>query len=249
MMIVFGLLMLVCGCAGKSMLAWDGSYKALKDLPGAIQESDRIIATAQIDLTTAQGHYPARAALILQKPAYLRLEILPIIGPPDFFLTANPDKMKIFIPSQGEIYSGKPSAENLAHFLPWALDVEEMVMILSCSYPNLMDRNVLRESSDEGNLLRLDIQSPSGDSMKVWIEKNGRMTKLIRSAPDDREIYQVAYEDYPQGALLAGKITIRMGDHITSVSVRYSNMKIEKATDMSVFELPIPSEIKIIKLD
>ena len=106
--------------------------KSLEILSRTIHETDRIVATAQIDLMTAQGHYPVRAALILQKPSYLRLEMLPVIGTPDFFLTATPDDMRIFIPSQGEFYSGKPSAENLARFLPWALNIEDIVMILSC---------------------------------------------------------------------------------------------------------------------
>jgi hypothetical protein len=77
------------------------------------------VATAEIDLKTEQGHYPVRAALIMQKPSYLRLEILPVIGTPDLYLAATPDHLQIFIPSREEFYSGKPSAENLARFLPW----------------------------------------------------------------------------------------------------------------------------------
>ena len=75
---------------------------APKNIPIAIQETDRIVATAQIELTTAEGRYPLRAALILQRPSYLRLEMLPVIGTPDLFLTATPDEMRIFIPSLGE---------------------------------------------------------------------------------------------------------------------------------------------------
>jgi hypothetical protein len=40
-----------------------------------------------------------------------------------------------------------------------------------------------------------------------------------------------------------------MADGITSISVKYSELKIEKAADLSVFELPVPAGVKLILLD
>ncbi|MDP2854355.1 MAG: DUF4292 domain-containing protein [Smithellaceae bacterium] len=240
------LVMLVCGCAGKTA---GMPPKSLEIISRTIHETDRIVATAQIDLMTAQGYFPVRAALVLQKPSYLRLEMLPLIGTPDFFLTATPDDMRIFIPSRGEFYSGKPSAENLARFLTFALNIADMVMILSGSYPPLAKQNLLYMSYEEADLLRVDMKTPLGPSQTIWMEKNGRIARLVRHDSDGREIYQVQYEDYtPQGPL-AEKITIKWTDNVTSVSVKYSDLRIEKATDLSVFELPVPAEIKIIKMN
>jgi hypothetical protein len=243
------LLMLACGCAGKIVRESGMPPKSSEIISRTIPETDRIIATAQIDLMTAQGHYPVRAALILQKPSYLRLEMLPVIGTPDFFLTAAPGDMRIFIPSQGEFYSGKPSAGNLARFLPWAFDIEDIVMIFSSTYPSLAIKDVSFESDMEGDMLRVDMSTASGPSQTIWMGKNGRMARLIRRGSDGREIYQVQYEDYAPGSLLAEKITIQWADNVTSVSLKYSDLKVEKATDLSVFELPVPAGIKIIKLD
>jgi hypothetical protein len=246
MVIFLWLLMLACGCAGKTA---GMPPKYLEIIPRTIHETDRIVATAQIDLTTAQGHFPVRAALVLQKPSYLRLEMLPLIGTPDFFLTATPDDMRIFIPSRGEFYSGKPSAENLARFLTFALNIADMVMILSGSYPSLAEQNLSYASYEGADLLRVDMKTSSGPSQTIWMGKNGRIARLVRHDSDGREIYQVQYEDYaPQGSL-AEKITIKWTDNVTSVSVKYSDLKIEKATDLSVFELPVPAEIKIIKMN
>ncbi len=246
MVVFLWLLMLACGCAWKTAGI---PPKSLEIISQTIHETDRIVATAQIDLMTAQGHFPVRAALVLQKPSYLRLEMLPLIGTPYFFLTATPDDMRIFIPSRGEFYSGKPSAENLARFLTFALNIADMVMIFSGSYPPLAEQNLSYASYEEADLLRVDMKTPSGLSQTIWMEKNGRIARLVRHDSDGREIYQVHYEDYAPQGHLAEKITIQWTDNVTSVSVKYSDLKIEKATDLSVFELPVPAEIKIIKMN
>jgi outer membrane lipoprotein-sorting protein len=248
-LIVLLLSALICGCAGKTVIETGLPPKSLEILSQTIHETDTIVATAQIDLTTAQGHYPVRAALILQKPSCLRLEMLPVIGTPDFILTATPDDMRVYIPSQGEFYSGKPSAENLERFLSWALNIEDIVMIFSGAYPPLAGKNISYESYAEGDLLRVDMKTSSGLSQMIWMDQNGRMAKFTRNASAGREIYQVQYEDYETGSPLAGRITIKMADHVTSISVKYTDVKIEKAMDSSVFELPVPAGIKIIKLD
>jgi len=240
---------LTCGCAGNAVVEAGKPPDSLEIISRMIQKTDRIVATAQVDLMTVQGHYPVNAAMILQKPSYLRMEILPVIGTPDFFLTATPEDLRVYIPSQGEFYSGKPSAENLGRFLSWAMNIEDMVMIFSGAYPPLAGENISYESDVEGHLLRVDMKTSSGYSQMIWMAQNGRIVKLVRNGSDGREIYSVQYEDYEPGSPLAGRITIKMADNVTSISVRFTDMKKEQATDLSIFELPIPVGSKIIKLD
>ncbi len=249
--LLFVLPVLICGCAaGKHGFSPFGlPEKSLTVVAPAIQETDRIVATAEIDLKTEQGHYPVRAALIVQKPSYLRLEILPVIGTPDLYLSATPDRLQIFIPSRDEFYSGKPSAENLARFLPWGFNVDDIVMILSCDFPTPEGKASSRASDQETGLTRFDQKTPSGFSQTFWFDKNGRVEKLIRHAADGREIFQVRYDDYVSGSSLARKITIIQADHMTRILVRYTDLKIVKATDLTVFELPVPSDIQKISLD
>lgn len=239
---------LTCGCAGHVMVAASKPPDSLQTLSRMIQETDRIIATAQIDLMTVQGHYPVRAALILQKPSYFRMEMLPVIGTPDFFLTSKPDDLRVYIPSRNEFYSGKPSAENLGRFLSWAMNVEDMVMIFSGAHPLLTGENLSYESYAEGHLLRVEMKT-SSCSQVIWIGQDGKIVKLVRNGSDGRETYSVQYEDYEPGSPLAGKITVKMADDVTSISVRFTDVKKEKATDLSIFELPVPAGIKTIHLD
>jgi outer membrane lipoprotein-sorting protein len=75
------------------------------------------------------------------------------------------------------------------------------------------------------------------------------LSKYIRNDESGKEIYQVQYEDYEQESIIAGKITIKMADGVNSISVKYSGLKIETASDLSIFELPVPEGTKIIFLD
>lgn len=251
LMILFAATILFCsgGCVPKAALRPANPPKALEMVSPAHAAKERITALAQIDLVTSRGHYPIKAVMVLQRPSYLRLEMLPVIGTPDFFLAVSPDEMNIFIPSQNEFYSGKPTAENLARFLPWSFTLEEIVMILSSTYPPLDEPNVSYESHLDDALLRVDMKAPAGPSQTIWMTKNEKMAKLIRYDALGKEIYQAVFDDYASGTAFAEKIVIQWADNITSVSVKYSDLKIEKNVDLSIFKLTAPPGSKTIHLD
>ena len=241
---------LICGCLQRTITNSDvPSEKQLAAISGAVTQDKTLSALAQIDLVTKQGYQPVMLALVIKKPSYLRLELLPVIGTPDFLLAATPAAMSIFIPSRGEYYRGKPTSSNLAKFLPWDFNIEDMVMIFSGTYPSLPEKEVSSQSYREGNFLRIETKAKSGISQTIWIGEKNRLSKYIRNDEFGKEIYQVQYEDYEQESIISGKITIKMADGITSISVKYSGLKIETSEELSIFELPAPEGIKIIFLD
>jgi hypothetical protein len=177
------------------------------------------------------------------------LELLPVIGTPNFFLVASPEKMSIFIPSKGEFYYGLPSQANLAKFLPWQFNIEDIVMIFTGTYPSLKEKVISYQSYYEKNFLRIEMTAQSGCSQIIWVGENNRLLKLVRNDEYGKEIYNVKYDHYEPQSSIAGEITISMADGITSLSIKYSDLKIEKATDLSIFDLPIPANVKTILLD
>jgi hypothetical protein len=250
--IIFLLLLAVLagGCVRQTVTYPDfPSEKVLAAISGAVAEDDIVSATAQIDLATIHGYQPAKAALIIKKPSYLRLELLPVIGTPDFFLAASPEKMSIFIPSKGEFYFGLPSQANLIKFFPWQFSIEDIVMIFSGTYPSLKEKVIAYQSYREKNFMRIEMKALSGYSQIIWVGENNRLLKLVRNDEQGKEIYNVKYDHYENHSPIAGDITINMADGITSLSIKYSDLKIEKATDLSIFDLPIPANVKTIPLD
>jgi outer membrane lipoprotein-sorting protein len=244
------LAVLASGCIQQTVIHNDSTpEKILSAISNAVAEDDILSAMAQIDLVTLRGYQPARAAVIIKKPSYLRLELIPVIGTPDLFLVASPEKMSIFIPSRGEFYRGQPTQNNLAKFLPWQFNIEDLVMIFSGTYPALKEKVITYESYQENNFLRIEMKAQSGCSQIIWMGENNRLRKLVRNDEYGKEMYHVEYDRYGTHGSIAGEISISMADGITSLSIKYSDLKIEKATDLSIFDLPIPVNVKTILLD
>jgi hypothetical protein len=224
-----------------------GEFKTL--VFGSIKEDEIFSALAQIDVVTHNGYYPVKAALIIKRPSYLRMELLPIIGVPDFFLTASPEMMKIFIPSKGEFYSGRPTVSNLKKFLPWPMEIEDVIMIFTGTYPSLKEDDISYQRRREDNLVRVEMNAPSGSSQIIWVGENNKLLKLVRKDETGEELYNVKYiydddlTDFPK------KIKINIADETISLSVKYSDVKVEKAADLSVFDLAIPANVKEIILE
>jgi hypothetical protein len=238
-----------CGCIKQTILPPDSSTtKILSSISGAVSEADMLTAMAQIDLVTSRGYYPVRAILIIKKPSYMRLELLPPIGPPDFFLTVTPKEMRILLQERGEFYFGEPTGHNLSQFLPWQFDIEDIINILVSAYPPLNDV-VAYQSYADGEALRVEMKAQSGMSQMVWIGSNARLIKLVRMDETGKELYAAKFENYDDSSPIAGKITVSMADGITSITVKYSDLKLEKTTDLSIFDLPVPEGFKTIMMD
>ncbi len=240
---------LCCSCIRLTVLPPDlAADKALRAINAAVSDTEMLSASARIDLVTPGGHYPVKAALIIRKPSYLRLELIPPIGPPEFFLTATPDEMKILLPAKGEFYQGKPTGYNLSRFLPWQFNIEDIVAIFAGAYPPLMDVAAY-QSQTEGNVLRIEMKARSGTSQTLWVGPDDRLIRFVRRDENGNELYSGKYEDYRENDLVARKITVSMADGITSITVNYSDLKIEATTDYSIFDLPLPAGFKTFLLD
>jgi hypothetical protein len=238
------------GCLKSEIIPPDPLTKnILFAVDNIVTKEDVLSALAQIDFTTAQGSYPLKAVLIVKKPMYLRLELLPVVGTPDFFLTATPLEIKILLPSKAEFYHGKPTSVNLAQFLPWKFDIAEIVAILLCTYPPFAGEEVSSRTNLEKDIQRIEMIAQSGKSQTILLGKNGRLIKIVRRDEFGAELYTVLYEDYKKELPIAGKITINMAGGMTSFTLIYTDPKIEKNNDISIFDLPEPAGFTSIKLD
>lgn len=218
-------------------------------LIGFVDDRHIFSAIAQMELIKTDGYYPFKAALIIKRPSYLRLELLPLIGTPDFLLTVTPEKVNIFIPSKKEFYSGQPTSNRLHKFFPWPMDIEEMLMIFTGAYPSLKEGNISYRGYREDNLSRLEMTAPSGGAQTVWLGKSNKLLKLVRRDKTGQELYTAEYVYADDFSAIPDKITITMADGVTSLTVRYSDVNIEKATDLSVFDLAAPADVKTIILE
>lgn len=231
------------------------SYSARWEKLKHVNELPEILRSiADIDLNSPDGRYHLKAALLLKRPNLVRIESIPLFGPPNFFLTLNGEFLKIFLPGKEEFYIGRPSPENLAHFLPVVLSPENLVAFLMGSPPPVTDKNLsYREpSTDNGNCLA--IFSNDREILRLWLTDDGEHVKEMQVIKPDGDIScQVIYGDYRRIGehQLPGKVTLITPGRQARIVVRYREMELSKAeeTDEALFNLIVPAGIKPILID
>lgn len=234
-----------CAFQQASVVAHDEyPVKSISSTCGGLAEGDIFHALAKIDLKTIDASYQVRAALVLRRPGYVRLEVLPVIGNPDLLLTATPDAMTVFIPAKKELYRGRPTRSNLGKFLPWSMDIEDTVLVLTGTSPFCATEHLAGGVTPEGRLLRMTRTASSGDSHVIWVQKDSqKLMRLLRTDETGSEQYAVQYF-YGSHSASPEKLLIRSADGSTSLTITYSDVRVEKTEDLSVFDLTVPSDIE-----
>ena len=116
--ILLALVLLLGGCtAGKSVIpsptAGFSSPQAALTAIDPVGDANTVYqVTAKVSLASPQGKMNFRLAVIMQYPDKLRIESIPVLGPPDFFLTAKDGLFKVYLPGNQEFITGKASPRN-----------------------------------------------------------------------------------------------------------------------------------------
>jgi len=202
-------------------------------------------ALARIELSGNRGAYPLKAAILMRWPDALRVEHLPLLGPPDFFMTLAGSRLQISVPGEKAYWTGAPTRENLASFLPIGLSGGELIALLrgSCP-PGEGITSVQTVAEADGDAGRLDLFAPDGKRLTLWTDPTSRhVQRCTRFAEDGREVYTVRFEDH---RLLSGRpwpMRIRFtapGPPATVMTVRYTDPVLSADAGPERFDLTIP---------
>ncbi|MFA4915865.1 MAG: DUF4292 domain-containing protein [Syntrophales bacterium] len=211
-------------------------------------------ATARIEIISARGGYPVRAAIMLKRPSFLRLDNIPFIGTPDFFLSVRENVLKVFLPGRGEFYIGQATTRNFSSFLPISLPVEDIISILTGACPFIDERNQTMEGNPEGDLYRINVISMGRIVRSLWLNLKENHLVRVDVYPDNENIFSSAmFEDFSkvEDVDIPQKVIITTGkdENESSITIRYSDIKISAEKDTEKFDLPIPAGVKLIGMD
>jgi outer membrane lipoprotein-sorting protein len=220
------------------------------------QRNDSLKAIAHIEVNTLRGRYPVKAAVMIKKPSSLRLEILPLIGPPELILSVHGNILKAFFPQKREFYIGQASEKNLGSFFPFSmagLQIEDIISILFGTHPPIKEKSfTLRGSSDEG-LYRVDILSEKRKIQSLLIDRqNSTLVRVNLFDNDNNQRYSVRFfgQSVLENVTVPDKITLTAGDdenpHLT---IRYSDAQRATEVDAASFDLQPPPNAATIVMD
>lgn len=212
-------------------------------------------AVVQVVVTTEEGRYPIKLAILAAKPASLRLEAIPIIGLPNFFLSIHNGTMKVYIPQNSEYYVGPATINNLRRFFPIDLAVPDLVALLMGCRPAVPPEQTILKGSAAGKSYRLDILSRDGHPWQsLWIDPANRyLTRLDRFGKNGEKLLSVNFEEYSQDNDYSMPSRVRF--QITGKDERDITLSYDGATfaplsneTEQIFDLKIPEGVKTIIL-
>jgi hypothetical protein len=222
-------------------------------LRGGNQVRSALRAMADIDLMASGGRRHLRVALLLQSPSLMRIEGIPVFGPPNFFLSLNREKLKIFLPGKNEFYLGRPSRENFSHFLPISLAPADMVYILlGLPPPPVTGEKISYRESWDGDKRRLDLFSNNRIIQTLWSDVNGeRLTDMEIIDADTELAHRVSYGDFLrlEESDLPQQVKIVSKDGNAQIIIHYDEMELCAAGDEGTFDLPIPMGVTPTGMD
>ncbi len=204
-------------------------------------------AIAAIQVATPTGAYPLKLAVLLRRPASMRVEAIPVLGPPNFYLAIHEDRLKVLLPDKNEFYAGRATRENIAMFLPLRIDVESLVSLLMGIPPAVAEKDPQREASMEEGSCRIDIRAGGSRIQSLRVRPaDGLIEGIDIYNGGERPLYRVRYEDPIQSGEFATprKTVIVSEEDRTTLTIRYTEVEWSAEEDKTAFDLKVPPGVK-----
>jgi hypothetical protein len=244
------------GCAGRKVVpsprpggAYISPEDALLALAASASGDQTLTVTARIEINSHGERRPLKAALMMRRPAHLRLESVPILGPPDFFLSIDAGELRVFFPGKdgGTFYTGRATARNVHRFFPLALPAADMVSLLMGHPPITEEASSWRGEWEEG-LYRVDQYTAGEKILSFWIDPVGDLLLRVRAFAEGGNIaYTAEFAEHTSvGTRFLPQLFTITGEAV-SLTLRYTEIRLNN--DVESFALPVPEGIVPIPLD
>jgi len=248
----FGLVL--SGCAGRRPPAFQAGYPspeaALRALAASAPVDQTFTATARIEINRHGERYPLKIAVMMKRPAFLRVESIPLLGPPDFFLSVANDELRVYLPGKNAFYTGRAIPQNISRFFPIFMPASEMISLMMGVAPDNREESPALRGEQEERYYRVDGYALDRRTRSLWIDPSGnRLVRIRTFAEGETVVYEAAFAEH----ILVGegfmpqRLTIA-GDGMTELSIRYTDLR-PIAADPESFPLPLPEGITPILLD
>lgn len=244
------------GCAGVAVSVrpapYDSPESALRAIAASGPADEAITATANILIDRQGEKYPLKAALMMKKPSDLRLESIPLLGTPDFFLSISGGELRAFFPGKGggSFYIGRGTPRNLSRFFPLALPAGEIIPLLMGLPPAEGEAPFPLNGEWEQELYRVDRHEAGKKVRSLWIDPAVNLLTRIRTFGEgETTAYTADFSEHARvgKGFLPRRVAIS-GDSLPELTVRYTDPR-QIAADEASFSLPVPEGATVIHLD
>ena len=250
------LLLVFCGCAAAPKMTarmdFASPEAALEHIAAQTPVDAALQAMADVRVATREGGtYPLKLAVLLKKPASLRVEAIPLFGPPAFFLSVRDRTLRVFLAETRAFYIGRATPDNVARYLPLKMDPEDLIAVLTGTCYAPPGPGTLLQGRPEGDHYRIDLVEPL-KRRTLWVRTTDGFLERLEVYGEQQRLYRAHFEEplRVEGMVLPQKITIvSEGMDGISVSIRYADIQFLKDIDPETFDLKTPPGVEPVYLD
>jgi hypothetical protein len=244
------------GCAGYKpsvpLASYDSPEAALWALAATSPGVQAITATTRIAINRHGDRYPLKVAAMMQRPAFLRVESIPLMGPPDFYLSIAAGELRVFLPGKGAFYTGRATSENISRFLSISMPAADMVSLLMGVPPDSAEemQSLSGKREREDGFYRVDQYVLGRKTRSLWIDPAGGLLIRLRTFTEEGAVvYTADFADYARigEGFLPQQLTISEEEK-TVLTFHHADLR-QIAVDPESFPLPVPDGIAPILLD
>lgn len=255
--VLYLLLLVFCGCAAVPKAAAPlnvASPEAALAQIAARLPADAVLlalADARVATHTKEGAYPLKLAVLLKRPASIRVEAIPLFGPPAFFLSVRDGTLKVFLNETGAFYIGRATPDNMGRYLPLKMGPEDLFALLTGTCFASPGPDTLLRGYPEGDHYRIDVVEPL-KRRSLWVRMTDGFLESLEVYAEQQRLYRVRFEEplSMEAAMFPQKITFSSdGVDGVSVSIRYRDIQFLKDVDPELFGLEAPPGVEPVHLD
>jgi hypothetical protein len=210
-------------------------------------------AITHLTLATPEEQRSFRASLLVQKPCFIRLEVLNMFMQPVQFFVLNEHDLMWYIPADKKVLRGAPTSLNIYRLLGIRVSATELVSILLGGVPLPSSRDIkprLSYQEAEGSY-RLQF-CPETDRCfhQIWLDSHRLYgIKLIHTPEPTRE-WQINWENFErlQGYYLPTLIKLERLDQSCWLELKYSQPAINLPLSRDKFWLELPPGVETVLL-
>ncbi|MDP3937791.1 MAG: DUF4292 domain-containing protein [Deltaproteobacteria bacterium] len=207
-------------------------------------------AFARVQLSAPRGKFGFSEAINVVRPRQVRLDT---IGPFSrvFSVLASDGARLVFLsPDEKRAYTGSPTPENLARFLPFTLDPEDIVAILLGGVPEPSHSPFVSQDRNGRDLL---VRSENRSGSVSLATLDGRTLQLKRLQIMDPTSALAAVVDYAGwkdrgGIAFPSEISIRVPSRDVLMAIRFEEMEPNARIDAGLFSPGLPPGFETVPM-
>lgn len=200
----------------------------------------------RLDSPEAKGSFSMFVAL--SRPTFLHLEPLDFFGRPQAVLVVNGEQFGLYQAQENRFYRGPSSPQNVSRFLPIALPAPELVQVMLGGVPRIPHERAELRSDEKCACYVLTLFK--GDITQVLHVHPSRY-RITRSRVHGVNAYDLDLSDFEEtgGVWFPKKVTLTAAAARIEVQLRYSDVTLNEAPDLTMFDPAPPEGAEIVELD